>query len=431
MNRQIFNPIFSQNEYVPDGEPHVFGDRVYVYGSHDRFNGESFCMENYTVWSAPVNDLTDWKNHGVSYDRFKDPHCTKETDYVYAPDCAQGADGRYYLYYEISMKPFVSVAVSDRPEGPFEYYGVVRYPDGTPAGTRDHDVFMFDPGVLRDDDGQVYLYCGFHPDLSKEPVFARAKEKYRMDGSYAFSLADDMLTITEEHGRIRGGDFFEASSMRKFDGRYYFIYSSQAKHELKWAVSDQPAADFQDGGVLISNGDLGLSDKRLNYTGNNHGSVELINGHYYVFYHRQTNKTNFSRQECAEKITFKNGVFEQAEMTSCGLNGKPLAAKGEYPARIACNLYSKDGAVEYGNDGTPGIEDHPYLTQNKDGVQYIANMHEGSTAVFKYFDDLSDTKIKVNHTGKGEMEIKTDNHALTFIYHGNDAADFYSFSFAK
>lgn len=430
MNRQIFNPIFAENEYVPDGEPHVFGDRVYVYGSHDRFNGEAFCMDNYTVWSAPVNDLTDWKSHGIVYDRFKDPYCAK-TDFVYAPDCVQGADGRFYLYYELSLKPFVSVAVSDKPEGPFEYYGAVKYPDRTLAGMREHDVFMFDPGVFKDDDGHVYLYCGFNPDVEKEPFFARAKEKYRLDGSYAFSLADDMLTVTKEHGMIRGGDFYEASSMRKFDGKYYFIYSSREKHELKWLVSDKPTEDFTDGGVLISNGDLGLSERRLNYTGNNHGSVEYINGNYYVFYHRQTNKTNYSRQACAEKIVFKKGVFEQAEMTSCGLNGKPLAAKGKYPARIACNLYAKDGAVEYGNELTPGIEDHPYFTQNEDGVQYIANMHEGSTAVYKYFDDLAEAKIAVVHTGTGEMEIRTENNVLSFTYHGEDSADFYSFSFEK
>ena len=54
MKKQAFNPYLPSWEYVPDGEPHVFGDRVYVYGSHDRFNGETFCLNDYICWSAPV-----------------------------------------------------------------------------------------------------------------------------------------------------------------------------------------------------------------------------------------------------------------------------------------------------------------------------------------------------------------------------------------
>jgi len=428
MKKQIFNPIFPENEYIPDGEPHVFGNRVYLYGSHDRFNGGQFCLEDYTVWSAPVDDLKDWKNHGVSYRKDQDPYIDPD-GFMQAPDCVQGKDGRYYLYYALSLKPFVSVAVSDRPEGPFEYYGVVKYPDGVFAGMREHDVFMFDPAVLRDDDGQVWLYCGFNPDPVREPFFANAVKKFTMDGCYAYTLADDMLTITGEHGRIRGGDFFEAASIRKFDGKYYFIYSSREKHELRWTVGDTPAGEFRDGGVLVSNGDLGLSPKRLNYTGNNHGSVECINGSYYVFYHRQTNRNNYSRQACAEPIEFKNGAFRQAEITSCGLNGGPLVCEGTYPARIACNLWSKDGAAEYLTQANPQLEAHPYFTQNAEGVQYIANMREGATAVFKYFETSNDRKITADFTGSGEMEIRVNDGVIMFTYHGTDAADFYSFSF--
>ena len=54
---QAFNPYLPSWEYIPDGEPYVFGDRVYVYGSHDRFNGFLFCLNDYVCWSAPVNDL--------------------------------------------------------------------------------------------------------------------------------------------------------------------------------------------------------------------------------------------------------------------------------------------------------------------------------------------------------------------------------------
>ena len=45
MKKQAFNPYLPSWEYVPDGEPYVFGDRVYVYGSHDYYNGYVFAWE--------------------------------------------------------------------------------------------------------------------------------------------------------------------------------------------------------------------------------------------------------------------------------------------------------------------------------------------------------------------------------------------------
>ena len=61
MKQQVFNPYLPSYEYIPDGEPHVFDGRVYVYGSHDRFDGSGFCMNDYVTWSAPVDDLSDWR----------------------------------------------------------------------------------------------------------------------------------------------------------------------------------------------------------------------------------------------------------------------------------------------------------------------------------------------------------------------------------
>ena len=67
------NPFLPLTEYVPDGEPHVFGDRVYLYGSHDEPSGKRFCTRDYTVWSAPVRDLSRWTCHGVTYRKAQDP----------------------------------------------------------------------------------------------------------------------------------------------------------------------------------------------------------------------------------------------------------------------------------------------------------------------------------------------------------------------
>ena len=71
--KQAFNPYLPSWEYIPDGEPYVFGDRVYVYGSHDFFNGHVFCLGDYVCWSAPIDDLADWRYEGVIYKKCQDP----------------------------------------------------------------------------------------------------------------------------------------------------------------------------------------------------------------------------------------------------------------------------------------------------------------------------------------------------------------------
>lgn len=427
MKNQAYNPYLPSWEYVPDGEPHVFEDRLYVYGSHDKFNGTQFCMNDYVCWSAPLDDLSDWKMEGTIYKKEQDPH-VKEDSIMQAPDVVKGYDGRYYLYYALGLMPFVCVAVSEKPAGPFAYYGVVRREDGVAAGLGEKDVFMFDPGLFMDDDGECYLYCGFGP--AEEGAMVEACQKFRMEGAYVFRLEEDMLTIKEESGLIlpktgyskgtefEGHEFFEASSMRKIGGKYYFIYSSFPQHELCYATSDYPDRGFRFGGVIVSTGDVGYQGRkeRLSYTGNTHGSLVCVKGQWYIFYHRQTNKHNYSRQACAEAVTIaKDGSISQVEITSCGLNGGPLAGKGSYPAYIACNLLSKTGALHYGVAGTPEAGGHPYLTQTgedreENGDQYIADMRDGALAGFKYFEFVGKTKIVVEVSGHGEgvMEAWTN-----------------------
>ena len=115
MKKQAFNPYLPSWEYIPDGEPYVFGDRVYVYGSHDYFNGYVFCMGDYVCWSAPVDDLGNWRYEGVIYPKTADPLNPEGKMCLYAPDVTVGPDGRYYLYYVLDKVPVVSVAVCDTP----------------------------------------------------------------------------------------------------------------------------------------------------------------------------------------------------------------------------------------------------------------------------------------------------------------------------
>ena len=428
---QVFNPYLPAWEYIPDGEPYVFGDRVYVYGSHDRFNAALFCLNDYVCWSAPVNDLSDWKCSGVIYRKNQDPMNKLGLRILFAPDVALGPDGKYYLFYAYDFLGVIGVAVCDKPDGQYKFHGHVHYPDGTVWGRKKGDEFPFDPGVLVDDDGRVYLYSGFETPV---PAALSRFRAHKNSGGVVLELEKDMVTIkagpkllfplktnteTPPPADFKGHEFFEASSIRKIDGRYVFVYSSTNNHELCWAVSDKPDGDFRYGGTLVDQGDLymdGRTDENhaSNYLGNTHGGMVELGGSWYIFYHRQTNQHSYSRQACAERLErTPNGGFKQAEVTSCGLNGGPLSGIGEYPARIACNLWSKHGTARY--DKKFDKKAHPYFTQDKkdddhSATQYIANMQDGAVAGFKYFDIRQVDSIRVCYGGdcEGELQVSDD-----------------------
>ena len=422
--KQAVNPYMPSWEYVPDAEPHVVGDRVYVYGSHDIFNGLNFCLGDYVCWSAPVDDLGNWRYEGCIYKREQDPAAPRIrlTNGLAAPDMVQGPDGRFYLYYFMGGTKMISVAVCDEPAGKYEFYGYVKYSDGIAIGKK-NEPFQFDPGIFMDDDGKLYLYTGFA--LAGNPILLDGS-KPTEHGPMCFELdPSDMLTVLNGPSYIgvagekesigtpyEGHSFLEASSMRKFNGTYYFIYSTMNSHELCYATSDSPVKGFQYGGILVSNGDVGLEGvpdvkhARCN-TGNTHGSIIELNGKYFVFYHRHSNRKQSSRQAMAEEIRFEDGKFYQAEMTSCGLNGGPLRGEGEYLGYLACNLFTDTPSVYVGGDGFPKV-----MQDGRDGDEepgYIGNIQDGATAGFKYFDcrGVHEIAIKARGYGDGVFEIRT------------------------
>lgn len=419
MKKLGFNPYLPSWEYIPDGEPYVFNNRVYIYGSHDRFNGYAYCLNDYVCWSTPVEDLTDWRYEGVIL-KTTDVQNNEDSDScLYAPDVAFGPDGRYYLYYVDSKRSLVSVAVCDTPAGKYEFYGYVHYADGVNLGEREGDEPQFDPGVLVEED-KVYLYTGFC-----------ARGDKSRSGAMATVLSTDMVTITKDPvivapsepyskgSGFEGHEFFEAPSIRKRGDTYYLIYSSILMHELCYATSKCPTKGFEYRGTIVSNCDMGIStykpiDKPMAYGGNNHGSMVEINGKWYIFYHRHTNGTNFSRQGCLEEIKFlEDGSIPQVEMTSCAPNDGPLKGLGEYHAYIACNLFCDEESVYTDFTGAWMNNQFPKITQDgKDGDEefgYIANMKASATAGFKYFDFNGVKRVKINVRGycKGDFEIKT------------------------
>ncbi|SDY00537.1 Glycosyl hydrolases family 43 [Evansella caseinilytica] len=439
MNNQCLNPYLPSYEYIPDGEPYVFGERLYVFGSHDRFNGKLFFMNDYVCWSASIHNLSDWRYEGVIYRKNQDPMNKSGLWQMYAPDVAKGADGRYYLYYTLAFRSVMAVAVCDTPAGKYEFYGYVSRPDGSIFWNKSGDPILFDPAVLVDVDGSVYLYSGFAPRRGV-PFFLTGWKKRTCKGGYVIELEPDMKTVISEPKLLfhkagqaegtgfEGHEFFEASSIRKINHTYYFIYSSINGHELCYATSKSPTSGFVYGGTIVSNGDLYINghstdQTAYNYIGNNHGSIVEVNNRWYVFHHRQTNRHHYSRQGLAEPLEIKaDGSIPQVEMTSCGLNNGPLHGKGEYEARIACHLRSAKGAGRYGvYFGNIFYRKHPYFTQcGKDREaapsQYIANMRDEAVAGYKYFmiNNLSEIAVCVRGSASGWMFLSASMDSKPF-----------------
>lgn len=297
------NPYLPLWEYIPDGEPRVFGDRVYVYGSHDNAGSTKFCDYVLKCWSAPLDDLNNWVCHGdifrtrETFDHPADTDWTDENNYLYAPDVVE-KDGKYYLYAYI-INSVGCVAVSDKPEGPFKLLSKYKY---TISDEICCNGWFIDPGVLVDD-GRVYIYCGFERSFMAE---INGENMYEvLDGT----CIEHIIPIEKNDSfPDRDGLFFEACSPRKIGDTYYLIYSPKRGSRLAYATSDSPTGPFAYRGYIVDNG--------VDYPGgNNHGSLANINGQWYIFYHRMTNGTIMSRRACVEKVEIRpNGNILPVEI---------------------------------------------------------------------------------------------------------------------
>lgn len=372
------NPYLPNWEYIPDGESRVFGDRIYVYGSHDRKDSIDFCDYKLKVWSAPVSDPTKWVCHGDIF-RSRDGHDSpSDVDWtdelLFAPDVVERG-GKYYLYaYIVNAKG--CVAVADRPEGPFRLLSRYEYdiPNHYDNGT------FIDPGVLVDDDGRVYIYCGYQGSYMcelKDNMYEAVPGSYKLD----------IIPTAEPHR------FFEACSPRKINGTYYLIYSPQRGSCLDYATSDSPTGPFTYRGTIIDNG--------IDFPGgNDHGSVCCVNGQWYIFYHRMTNGTIMSRRGCVERIEIlPDGTIPQVEMTSLGFE-ESLNPYDFTQADTACVL--KGGC---------------YITETSVFERPIVNVTDGCVMGWKYFDFGEDfasktmqIRLKLRGTGsRGRVHVRLDS----------------------
>ncbi len=286
----ISQPLVSEI-YTADPSAHVFNGKIYVYPSHDIDTGipdddlgSQYDMKDYRVLSMdePGGKVTI---HDVGIDVKDVPWAGRQ---MWAPDAAE-KDGKYFLYFPVKDKQDIfriGVAVSDKPEGPFK-----ADPEAIPGS------FSMDPSVFQDSDGNYYMYVGGiwggqlqywstgklvkteEQPANDQPALLPKVAKMSADmHTFAEPLKD--LVILDENGKtILSGDhdrrFFEASWMHKYNGKYYFSYSTGDTHKIVYATGDNPYGPFTYQGVILN--------PVQGWT--NHHSIAEFKGKWYLFYH--------------------------------------------------------------------------------------------------------------------------------------------------
>lgn len=417
--QRLCNPYLPLWEHIPDGEPRLFEDpehpgkyRVYIYGSHDIYVNK-YCGDNLVCWSAPEDDLSDWRYEGVIFEY----EVNGKKDTLYAPDVVEKIEEGvkvYYLYpndIEVGRKSLI--AKSESPTGPFK---VCNLKEGTDKEA--YGVLGYDPGVLVDDDGRVYGYWGFKHSYGAE------LDPLTMCTPKEGTEIQTMITSEEEHPEdiFR---FFEASSIRKVMNKYVFIYSRMSRTEetgisknagtLAYAYSDHPLGPWVYGGVIVDNGGEIMKDAagRRYYTHpthNTHGSIIEIKGQWYIFYHRRTGINVESRQGMAEPIEVQligDRLFiSQAEVTSQGLAMEGLDPFTEYSAGIACHLTTgSNNRIPYVKEVYGDVTADLLLQGNP-----VTQIQDGSIIGYKYFNfaksyKAEELQLVLNMTARGKIGI--------------------------
>lgn len=291
INKNAISQPLVSHMYTADPSAHVFDGKIYIYPSHDidagipfNDNGDHFGMEDYHVFSmTDVNSETI--DNGVAL-HVKDVAWAERQ--MWAPDAAC-KNGKYYLYFPAKRSNGIfqiGVAISDSPTGPF-----------TPELEAIEGSYTIDPAVFEDEDGKFYMYFG--------GIWGGQLQKYRnnqyaeqneepLDNEPALGpiialLSDDMKQFAEEPKEIKildengevllAGDndrrFFEASWMHKYNGKYYFSYSTGDTHFICYAIGDNPYGPFTYQGKIL-NPVIGWTS---------HHSICKVDEKWYLFYH--------------------------------------------------------------------------------------------------------------------------------------------------
>lgn len=256
------------DDYMADPSAHVFDGKIYIYPSHDwdspvrdGTDGNHYDMKDYHVFSIDGDFMSGKiEDCGVIITLDDVPWASRQ---LWAPDAAC-KDGKYYFYFTARDKEGIfriGVAVADSPAGPF---AVQPAPiEGT---------YSIDPAVF-EDVGQYYIYFGglsggqlqkYRDNLYSPDFDIPAKNEPSLPPRVA-RLADDMVTLAEaprsvmivdaDGNPFKEGDrhrFYEASWMHKYNGKYYFSYSTGNSHLICYAIGDSPYGPFRYAGEILT-----------------------------------------------------------------------------------------------------------------------------------------------------------------------------------
>ena len=277
------NPLI-RNMYAADPSARVFGDRVYLYPSHDIFATPGkgrpgwFCMEDYHVYSS--TDLSNWTDHGMIIHQNSVPWVKPDSYSMWAPDCIE-RNGKFYFYFPTSPadttmfgKGFrIGVAVSDKPIGPF-------VPQPAPI----KDVRGIDPNVFIDKDGQAYLY-------------------WSAGNIYGAKLTASMLELdggVKTLGALPNKGLKEGPYLFERNGIYYLTYPHVENkiERLEYAMGNNPLGPFTFAGVVM--------DESATGCWTNHHSIIQFKNQWYLFYHHNDYSPAFdkARSVCADSLSF-------------------------------------------------------------------------------------------------------------------------------
>lgn len=281
-----------ENDYMADPAVHVFDGKLYIYPSHDwesgieeNDNGDHFNMKDYHVFSLEDVENGPVTDHGVVLDVKDIPWAGRQ---LWDCDVAKKGD-KYYMYFPLKDQTDIfriGVAISDKPYGPF-------IPQSDPM----KGSYSMDPAILDDGDGKYYMYFGglwggqlqrYRDNKALECAEFPADDQPAIPARVAL-LSDDMLqfaeepkavVILDENGKpLTAGDnerrFFEASWMHKYNGKYYFSYSTGDTHRLCYAIGDNPYGPFTYQGVILT--------PVVGWT--THHSIVEYKGKWYLFHH--------------------------------------------------------------------------------------------------------------------------------------------------
>jgi arabinoxylan arabinofuranohydrolase len=426
IHQSVGNPYLPLWEHEPDGEPRVFEDpdnpgkyRIYIIGSHDvSFRG--YCGPDIREWSAPVEDLSSWRDEGPIFTY----QTNNQWDTMYAPDLVEvkGKDGKkvYYLYpHSRGGGRLEMVAKGDRPNGPFTPINMNANGSRVLPGSN----MGFDPGVLVDyvtdknapdfDIGyRVYGYWGFQTSSAGE-----------LDQKTMYSLKPGTQAIDRFQTHVFPGQdpnafaFFEAASIRKIGNKYVWIYSGYSGQEyglgrsnatLRYAYGDTPLGPWKSGGVLVdARAVVPTQDGtklQTTFSGHNtHGSIQLINDQYYVFYHRAPRGFGYARQSMVAPLKVESDekpVADGGKITITGYD--PFAkdnlwiAKGSQGTEYTGAEVTSEGFHIFGLDpyqyysaGYACFLSNQQTMQDSwdmwDNNMPLANVQNGNIIGYKYF----------------------------------------------